>query len=134
MSQPPLLLFDGECGLCNRTVAWVLRHETRGELQFAPLQGETAQALRNQGLAIPNDLASVVLVRNGSVRLRTSAIVGLAPFVRQPWRFLLRALWLVPAPLRDLGYRMVARVRYRIWGTVEMCAALPAETRRRLRP
>jgi predicted DCC family thiol-disulfide oxidoreductase YuxK len=27
----------------------------------------------------------------------------------------------IPRPLRDLGYRIIARLRYRIWGRFETC-------------
>jgi predicted DCC family thiol-disulfide oxidoreductase YuxK len=124
----PVLLYDGTCGLCDRSVRWILRHERDRELTFAPLQGETAAALRARHHDIPDALESVVLIENDRVRVRSKAFLYLARHLRAPWRWAYRLRWL-PAVLLDLGYRVIARVRYRVWGRVDMCE-LPANEHR----
>ncbi len=124
----PLVLYDGECGLCDRSVRWILRHDARGELKFAPLQGETVAALRQQMTGIPTDLSSVVLVEDGVVRLRSKAAMYIGRHLRWPWRFLYWMRWL-PAFLADLPYRLVAALRYRLFGKKDACT-LPSSTER----
>jgi predicted DCC family thiol-disulfide oxidoreductase YuxK len=123
-SPDPVVLYDGTCGLCHASVRWLLRHERDHALAFAPLQGETAAALRARHPEIPATLSSVVLIEDGRVRLRSKAFLHLARHLRAPYRWAYGARWL-PGFVGDLGYRVIAAVRYRIWGRADQCA-LPA--------
>ncbi|HEY1555058.1 MAG TPA: DCC1-like thiol-disulfide oxidoreductase family protein [Kofleriaceae bacterium] len=120
----PLVLYDGTCGLCHRSVQFILRHERDHELRFAPLQGATAAALRARFPEIPTTLESVVLIDGDRARLRSKAFLYTARHLRAPWRWAYRVRWL-PAFVLDLGYRFIAAIRYRIWGRVDACD-LPA--------
>ena len=131
MSDPhgPILFFDGVCGLCSRCVDFSLRHDRSGLVRFAPLQGSTAaELLTHEDVA---DLDTVVLVDDGVLFRRSAAIVGLLRQLGGPWRLVATLLWLIPRPLRDVGYRMVARSRYRIFGKSDTCRVLtPGEHER----
>ena len=126
--EGPIVLFDGGCGLCSRTVRFLLRHDARGRMRFAPLgSGAAAAVLRARGVS-PGDLPdSVVVVDAEGVHLWSTAVLRLAPELRAPWSWL-RAMAIVPRPLRDLVYRMIARNRVRWFGSADVCAMLsPAE-------
>ena len=117
----PVLLFDGECGLCNRVVRWLLRSDRAGRLRFAPLQGAPAQAyLRAQGLPT-EDFDSLVFVTDwnnpapGGYALRTDGALAAAEVVGGGWR-LVAWLRVLPAWLRDPFYKLVARSRYALFG------------------
>lgn len=123
-SEPPgaVLLFDGECGLCHRVVRTLLRLDGRARLHFAPLQGPTAQAyLRRHGLPT-EDFDTLVFVpawarrEAPEFRLRTAGAIGALRAVGGAGRVLGDLLALVPSSLRDLGYRMVGRTRYALFG------------------
>jgi predicted DCC family thiol-disulfide oxidoreductase YuxK len=123
----PVLLFDGECGLCNRVVRRLLCWDREGRLRYAPLQGPAAQAfLRSHGLPT-EDFSSLVFVPDWSrrdrpdFRLRTSGVIAALRVVGGGPRILADALSLVPAPVRDSGYRLVARTRRRFFGTARNC-------------
>ena len=131
--QPPIVLYDGTCGLCHRSVKFILRHEADHELQFAPLQGPTAAELRAKYPEIPDNIDTVVLVENGRARLRSKAFMYLAHHLRRPWRWGHGFRW-VPAFLADLGYRFIAAIRYRIWGRVDACELPSPEHRVRFLP
>jgi predicted DCC family thiol-disulfide oxidoreductase YuxK len=125
-----VLLYDGVCGLCAAAVQWVLDHEASPTLRFAPLQGETAARLRAAYPNIPDDIDTVVYVDGGRAYLRTRALLRVARHLRAPWRWGYHLRWL-PAVVLDLGYRLVARVRYRIWGKLDACRLpTPAERAR----
>lgn len=120
MSQP-VLLYDGECGLCNRVVRLLLRTDRRGRLKFAPLQSAPAQAyLRAQGLPT-RDFDSLIFVPDwnapeGSAPLsRTTGALAAAAEVGGAWR-LVTWLRVLPAWLRDPFYKLVARTRYALFG------------------
>lgn len=128
----PIVLYDGECGLCNRSVKFLIKRDG-GQLYYAPLQGETAAALREQHPEIPKTLESVVLVEDGKVRLRSKAFLYGAKFLTAPWRWAYYLRWL-PAFLLDLGYRVIARVRYRVWGKYDTCQLPTTDERAKLLP
>jgi predicted DCC family thiol-disulfide oxidoreductase YuxK len=119
LAEAPIVFFDGVCGFCNASVNQLLRWDRHGVLRFAPLQGETATELLSAEQR--TDLKSLVLLAGGRTWVRSAAVVQI--LLRLPgWPALLgRLLWCVPLPLRDLGYRIVARFRYRIFGRRETC-------------
>ena len=117
MSHGPVLLYDGRCALCNRTVLFVLRHERRHTLRFAPLTGRLARDLvaRHAELA---GLDSVVWVEDpgapGERPLTGSeAVLRLAGYMGGPWRTLALGR-IVPRVWRDRLYDFVARNRRRL--------------------
>lgn len=119
-ARTPLLLYDGECGLCNAVVRFLLRHDRRGNLRFAALQGTTARtALEARGLYRP-DFDSIVFIpdfpRTDGVYLqRTDGVLGVLRELGGAWR-LLGVLRVLPRFLRDPFYMIVARLRYRLFG------------------
>jgi predicted DCC family thiol-disulfide oxidoreductase YuxK len=129
-TTPPVLFFDGECGLCNRSVRWLFRRDRRRVLKFAPLQG--AVAARTIG-ALPNDSRdwSIVLWDEEGVHYESDAALRAVATVGGIWR-LARGLLLVPRVLRNGVYRFVARNRVRWFGRVASCELLSAEDRARL--
>lgn len=127
MSGPekPILFFDGVCGLCNRFVDFSLDHDPTGRVLFAPLQGTTAASLLPQ--EDTRNIDTVIFHEEGRLYRRSSAIVRLLSRIGGGWRVLSWLLWVVPKPLRDLGYRLVARYRYRIFGQKDTCRLPTAE-------
>lgn len=128
----PILFFDGSCGFCTRSVQWVLRHDRRTTLRFAPLQGQTYAALDLPGK--PTDMSSLVLLRDGVLFTRSSATVRMLPLLGGIWPLIGALLWLIPKPLRDWGYRLVARNRYRIAGRADACALPTPDQSARMLP
>jgi len=131
--EGPVVLYDGTCGLCHKSVRWLLDHERDHELRFAPLQGETAAQLRERHREIPSTLESVVLVDGDRVRLRSTAFMYTARHLRAPWRWGYAMRWL-PGFILDLGYRVIARLRHRIWGHAELCDLPSPDHRARFLP
>ncbi len=128
MQPERVVLYDGECGLCSKSVRFLIKRDRDGVLQFAPLQGDTAAGLRAAYPEIPQTVESVVLVDGGRVHLRSKAFLYVSRYLTRPWRWGWYLRWF-PAFLLDLPYRLVARLRYRIWGKVDACE-LPAPAER----
>ena len=143
---PLVLLYDGTCGLCARSVQWILEHDAgprRGDvLRFAPLQGDTAApVLARHGIAPHPDRGfdSLILVRDlGGARERilthSDAALGIGRYLGARWAPLARLAGLVPRGLRDLGYALVAKNRFRLFGTVDACRIPKAGERKRFLP
>ena len=125
----PIVFFDGVCGLCNRFVDFVLPRD-RGEVfRFAPLQGETARRLIDR--ADIDSLKSILLCDGRSVHRQSTAVVRILHRLGGVWKIAAVALWLIPLPIRDHGYKLIARSRYRLFGKREACRLpTPAERRR----
>jgi predicted DCC family thiol-disulfide oxidoreductase YuxK len=117
---PRLVLFDGVCGLCSKTVQFLLDRDPAGALMYAPLQGDLAAALRRDRPEIPDQLATIVFVEDGRVWLYSDAVLHLARHLKAPWRWATVLLW-VPSPLRNVFYRIVANNRYKVWGKYDSC-------------
>jgi predicted DCC family thiol-disulfide oxidoreductase YuxK len=76
----------------------------------------------------------MVLVEDGRVRLRSKGILYSARHLRAPWRWAYMLRWL-PAIAMDLGYRLVAATRYRLFGRVDPACQMPTPaTRARFLP
>ncbi len=158
--MPPLLLYDGVCGLCNRLVQFVLQRDPAGVFRFAALQSALAASILARHGADPQDLDTVYVVVNYELpdeRLlaRSDAVIfilthlgarapGPTPSKLKPaepatslapgrgfWPFVAGLLRLVPRPLRNWGYSLVARLRYRIFGRYDTCPIPSADTRSR---
>jgi predicted DCC family thiol-disulfide oxidoreductase YuxK len=132
-----LVIFDGHCGFCNRTVRWFLRRDKRDRLRFVASQSErVADLMARHGYAA-TDLETgpntILVVRDADgpderVLVRSDAAVAMLEVLPGPWAGLGRVFSWVPRAVRDWGYRLIARWRYRIWGRLEMCPLpTPAE-------
>ena len=136
MTAPPprLVLYDGVCGFCDRSVQWLLEADRDLLLRYAPLQGPTAAALRQRHPALPEDIDTVVLVegeRDSEVLfLRSDAVLHIASLLPSVPRWVQVFRW-CPRPLRDALYRAFAAIRYRVWGKLDACKLpTPAERAR----
>ena len=129
--QEPIVFYDGECGLCARSVRWALEHDRRGRLRFAPLQGTTYSALEAPGK--PNGLRSVVLWDDRGLHRESEAALRILGYAGAGWRLLGVLGRLVPRPLRDGAYRLVAKHRMAL-APGETCGLPAPELRERFLP
>lgn len=128
----PVLFFDGLCGLCNSSVDFVMRRDRKDVFRYAPLQGETAARLL--AASDRENLDSVVLQMPEGTYRKTSAVVRILWKLPGIWPFMGTLLWLIPRPIRNLGYRIVAANRYRVFGKKETCRLPTPEEVGRLLP
>jgi len=129
----PLFLYDGTCGLCARSVRWILDHERDHDIVFAPLQGPTAALARSRYPRILLSIDTVVYITGGRAHLRSKAFLHAANHLRAPWRWGYALRWF-PGFVLDLLYRVVAALRYRIWGHADACGLVTPDQRRRFLP
>jgi len=116
-----IVFFDGVCGLCDRTVRFLLRRDRHDRLRFAPLQGETARRMLPPLGGRPEDLDTIyVVTADGRLLQRSRAVLFATVALGGGWA-LFGVLKVVPRPLLDLLYAFVASVRYRIFGRFEAC-------------
>ncbi len=128
---PGIVLFDGTCAFCEHSVVFIARRDPRGYFRFGASQApEGAAALARVGLS-RGEARSIVLIEGGRVSLQSTASLRIAARLRFPWSSL-RVLLLVPAPIRDAVYDLVAAVRHRLAGPSNACNVPPPEIRDRM--
>jgi predicted DCC family thiol-disulfide oxidoreductase YuxK len=133
-----LVIFDGQCGLCNRVVRWLVRHDQRDRLRFVASESTSvAGLLTRQGIDAPDSEsgpATILVVREFGhatevVLVRSEAVLALLAELPRPWPSVAAALRWIPRPVRDLGYRLIARWRYVLRGRLAQCPLPTAENR-----
>ena len=137
-SEPSRILFyDGDCALCAQSVRFFFRIDRHKRFSFAPLQGVTAQGYLPANLRDVQSLSTIVYrcsnSEGQSLILRSEAVARALIDVGGLWGFLGRLLRLIPTPLRDWGYNLIAKNRLKLFPNV--ACALPSEqARERLLP
>ena len=139
---PPLragterLFYDGHCGLCQRSVRLILAEDTTGSaFRFAPLQGETFQALLSAKERDALPLSLVVQTEKGTLLTRSSAVLHILRRLGGGWRLLAGVLVLLPVRLRDALYDGVAHIRLHIFARpAEVCPLMTPQLRARFDP
>ena len=116
----PTVLFDGKCGFCGRSIRFLQAHQKPGALRLVPSQSDAAQQLLCE-LGVAQKPASIVLVEDGQLHLRSDALLRICRYMRGPWNLLAYAT-VIPAPLRDGVYDWIAANRYRWSKSSDVCA------------
>lgn len=118
--EAPIVLFDGVCNLCNGWVDFVIRHDGGAGFRFAPLQSGVAGRLLEDSMLAADPGDSVVLMDESGTWTESTAALRVLRRLRFPYR-LFYGFVVIPRPLRDWGYRVVARNRYRWFGRRDTC-------------
>ena len=126
----PILVYDGVCHLCDGLVRFLIERDPGARFRFAPRQSAAGRALLARFGLAPETLDAVALVEGDRIRIESDATLRVLSLLGGPWR-LLAAFRVVPAPLRDIVYRYVARHRYGWFGQSESCLMPTADVRRR---
>ena len=119
MPDHPVVFFDGVCNLCNSSVDFIIGRDREEKYRFASLQSEYARKVLPSG-DVTGELNSIVLLDSGVLHRRSTAALRIARDLTGLWP-LFYAFILVPAPLRDGVYRVIARYRYTWFGRSEHC-------------
>lgn len=115
-----IILFDGVCNLCASSVKFIIRNDPNQYFQFASLQSEVGQKLlaKFDQRQTPKD--SLVLIDGNNAYFKSSAALLIAKKLKGFWR-VFYFLIVIPKPIRDFVYDIVAKNRYKIFGKKESC-------------
>jgi len=120
MQDAPIVLFDGVCNFCNGSVNLILKSDRKRVFRFAAMQSRAGQEILSKyGLPLA-DFDSMVLVENGKAYTKSSAVLRIVRRMGGLWPVLYPAIFL-PRALRDAGYNLIARNRYRWFGKRDVC-------------
>jgi predicted DCC family thiol-disulfide oxidoreductase YuxK len=126
-----IVLFDGTCAFCEGAVKFIATRDPDGHFRFGASQSPQAAALLAPYGLSRETARSIILIEDGRVYLRSTATLRIAARLRAPWNAA-RVFLLVPVPVRDAVYRVVAAIRHRLAGRSNACEIPPREIRERM--
>ncbi|MFF2089639.1 thiol-disulfide oxidoreductase DCC family protein [Paenibacillus sp. NPDC058174] len=123
------LLVDGECVLCHWITRFVTKRDTRERFRFAALQSKAGQRLLKAGGLSTEDLDTFVMIDGSRYYTKSDAALRVLRQLDGGWPLLYGAV-IVPAPLRNIVYTLIAGTRYKLFGRVEESCPLPTAAMR----
>jgi predicted DCC family thiol-disulfide oxidoreductase YuxK len=115
-----ILLFDGVCNLCNRTVRYIINRDTKAIFKFADLQSEQGVQLLKQFCLPTNQFNFIIYIRQGKCYTKSTAILLVLNDLGGFWK-LYYSFIIIPKFIRDFFYNIVAKRRYKLFGRQEIC-------------
>ena len=126
----PIILFDGICNFCNRTINIILKYDQDGYFQFAASQSNAAMGIMQAFKLDQKASASVILIDNEKVYTKTDAVIQIARHLKG-WPRFFSIIRFIPKPIRDFGYDLIAKNRYILFGKKASCMIPDASIRHR---
>ncbi len=116
----PIVLFDGECNLCNFTVQWIIKRDTKNQFRFCAQQNEIGQNLLSKHSNAHADLSTVILIFQDKVYTHSQAVIQIG-IILGSWYRLAYILKVIPRFFRDKLYIWVSKNRYKWFGKKDSC-------------
>ncbi|HMQ48714.1 MAG TPA: DCC1-like thiol-disulfide oxidoreductase family protein [Saprospiraceae bacterium] len=124
-----VVLFDGECNVCNRWVRFIIKRDQTGYFRFASQQSVQGSKLLAH-YQVDENLSSIILIQEGTAYMRSTAVLRIFRNLGTPW-----SLWwmgmIIPKIWRDKLYDLFARYRYTLFGKKEFCELPSLSTKNR---
>ncbi|WP_248736283.1 thiol-disulfide oxidoreductase DCC family protein [Neobacillus rhizosphaerae] len=114
-----IILFDGVCNLCNSSVQFIIKRDTKGNFKFASLQGATGQKLLEK-YGLNTDINSFVFIENERIFVKSTGALRVCWNLNGSWK-MLSAFLVLPRFIRDFFYEIIAKNRYKWFGKKESC-------------
>lgn len=130
MEKKSIILFDGVCNLCNGFVQFAIKRNRKNTLHFSSLQSDFSRnTLENFGLK-GNYIESLVFYKNGKLFTKSGAALRIAKELDGLWP-LAYSFIIIPYPIRDFVYDIIARYRYKWFGKKDQCMVPSEDLRNR---
>lgn len=123
----PVILFDGQCNLCNGGVNFMLDWDQEGKFRYAALQSPAGRSLLARSGRHPDDISSIVLVTTERSWTKSQAVMQIARRLRMP---LPLVYWLsqpIHERVRDVVYEWISKNRYKLFGEAAQCRLMQPE-------
>jgi predicted DCC family thiol-disulfide oxidoreductase YuxK len=116
-----IILFDGVCNLCNRSVIFVLQHEKSSDFLFASVQSDAGRQLSNWCRLPSEYMQAVIYIENGNIHAGSTAALKIGQRLKLPWSMLSSWGLLFPGSIREWVYNLIAARRYQWFGKRDVC-------------
>ena len=125
MTDHKIILFDGVCNFCNFWVNFIIDRDNNDAFRFAALQSETGQQILKELKLNINDFDTFILVDGSNYYSKSTAALLISKNLKGLWKLLFLFI-VIPGPIRNFLYDIVARNRYKIFGKRDVCR-IPSE-------
>ena len=125
-----VIIFDGVCRLCNRTVMFIIRHDLKAKFRFASLQSETGQLFLKKAGQLAGNLQTIIYVKGEKYYFRSTAILHIFKDIGRFYK-LFFVFIIIPGFIRNSFYNLIAGTRYTIFGKNDKCIVPSPEIRDR---
>ena len=112
-----IVIYDGQCNLCDQSVKFILKHEKKDELYFTHLTSKTGQKIK-LNFKISDDFDGILLYDKGRIYGKSEAVLRISTYLKYPFPIISSFFWL-PLFIRDGIYDFIANRRYRWFGKDE---------------
>ncbi len=130
VAEPRIILFDGVCVLCNAWARFILRYDRQRNFKLCSVQSSSGQAILSYYGYPTDEFKTMLYIENETLFERSGAFIRVIRQMPFPFK-LLAVFWIIPRPLRDWGYDLIAQNRYRLFGRYEQCRMPDASQRDR---
>jgi predicted DCC family thiol-disulfide oxidoreductase YuxK len=125
--QQSIVFFDGVCNLCNSSIDFVIRHDSKDKFLVGALQDELSKQILSNFEVDPNYLDSIILLEDNQIYYKSTAALKIARNLSGITPLLYPFIFL-PKFLRDPVYDWIGRNRYKWFGKKSTCRLpTPAE-------
>lgn len=124
-----IVLFDGDCNFCDSSVQFIIKRDPDGYFHFTSLQSELGQSLLYK-YDVPLHIDSFILIEGEKAYYKSTAALRISRQLNGAWK-LLYVFIIIPAPIRNALYNILARNRYKWFGKKESCMLPPPGIRKR---
>ena len=122
MSERDFLLLDGDCGLCHRLATFMDKRLASGQdIGYRPILSNEGQAMITTLPKKQQDADSVYLIRNGKSYIRSAAGIRCLLYMKWYYKMWFPIFWIIPLPIRDIGYRIIAKYRHKFFASPTEC-------------
>ncbi len=115
-----IVVFDGVCHLCNQGVNFIIKRDHKNLFLFTPMQSEFAQQVLAQSGFTDSVQDTFVLIKHQRCLVRTEAALEITKDLSGGW-WMFRVFLVIPRPIRDGAYRLLAKYRYALFGKYQTC-------------
>ena len=120
MNDRYIIVFDGVCNLCNGAVNFIIKYDPCAKFAFTPMQSKLAKKLIEKYKINNVGIDTFLLIKNGECFIWTNAAFEITKELSGYW-YLLLFFKIIPRPVRDAVYRLLARNRYTLFGRQTYC-------------
>ncbi|MGI8384174.1 thiol-disulfide oxidoreductase DCC family protein [Robertmurraya sp. P23] len=124
-----IILFDGECNFCDHSVQFIIKRDKNAVYKFTSLQSEIGQEIKRK-YQVPDHIDSLILVSDDKCSFKSAAALQISKHLSGSWN-LLYVLSIIPKPIRDYFYDILAKNRYKWFGKKDHCMLPSPEIRKR---
>lgn len=115
-----IVLFDGECILCNKAAQLIIKGDPNELFKFASLQSNYGKQLLNKMGNNSVDYNSIILIEGDKHFIKSAAVLKILRELRG-YSYLYHILKLFPRIFLDSLYNFTAKIRYKLFGRTNSC-------------